>query len=68
MRGKIVKWIDSPNGGYGFILGDDGNRYFCHWTQIFFTPHERDRVRFDILVTERGYEAINVEREVSDVR
>ena len=32
MTGK-TKWF-SPKKGYGFILGDDGNDYFVHYSQI----------------------------------
>lgn len=67
MNGKVVKTIFTPNGGYGFILGDDNNRYFFHRDNCWFTPQAKDRVEFDINIGERGLEATNVEREVRSV-
>lgn len=32
MKGKVISWFAKK--GYGFILGDDGNNYFCHYTQV----------------------------------
>ena len=67
MNGKIVKVKDTPNGGYGFILGDDCNRYFFHNSKCWIVPHELERVTFDPIIGRKGLEAINVESEVKNV-
>ena len=53
VKGKI-KWFNEQK-GYGFILGDDGEDYFVHFSQaprnarldegleVSFEPHEGDR-------------------------
>lgn len=63
MNGRVVKFKDTPNGGYGFILGDDCNRYFFHRSKCWIHPTERDRVSFEVNITPKGLEAINVDRE-----
>jgi CspA family cold shock protein len=62
MKGK-VKSYSSPY-GYGFVIGDDGDEYFVHWTFIlmqgfrFLSPGER--VEFDPFDTYRGKQARNI--------
>ncbi len=67
MRGK-VKWFDETK-GYGFILSEVGKEYFVHWKSIV-TASDRDRkflvqdeaVKFDLMETDKGIQAINVIR------
>lgn len=52
--------------GYGFIETDEGEKFFVHHSSIemegFRTLSEGDRVLFDISVTPRGQEAVNVRK------
>ncbi len=53
-----VKWFD-PRKGYGFILGEDGEDYFVHYTAIvqeegFRTLRENAAVTFDAMTDEEG--------------
>lgn len=53
-----VKWFD-PRKGYGFILGEDGEDYFVHYTAIvqeegFRTLRENAAVTFDVMTDEEG--------------
>ncbi len=58
----IVKWY-SPQKGYGFILGDNGDDIFVHrsdlsfWT-IFLTRGER--VRYSLQQTKCGIKATEI--------
>lgn len=59
-----VLWFSSER-GYGFILGEDENKYFLHRSNlvdIHFTPSEGDEVDFDFEDTNKGLLAIDVER------
>ncbi len=51
--------------GYGFITGDDGEKYFVHQKNIFNKSRLRinTRVVFDIQNSEKGQEAIDVHLE-----
>ena len=50
--------------GWGFIMGDDGNDYFVHWSFIegtglkFLRPEEQ--VEFEPVQTYQGLQAHNV--------
>ena len=62
MKGK-VKWYNVPK-GYGFILGEDGNEYFVHFTGLVKGTKlfENDDVTFDVADTEKGKQAQNVQK------
>lgn len=52
--------------GYGFIENDEGEHFFVHHSSIkmegFRNLAEGDKVLFDIAVTKRGNEAVNVRK------
>ena len=52
--------------GYGFIENDEGEHFFVHHSSIemegFRNLAEGDKVLFDITVTKRGNEAVNVRK------
>jgi CspA family cold shock protein len=58
-----VDWF-SGHFGYGFITGEDGQRYFTHWSFIdmpgYRTLHREAQVSFDPLGTYKGWQARNV--------
>lgn len=64
----IVKWFDDSK-GWGFVLGDDKNEYFVHWKSIVtLSDNQRrflvkdEKVKFDLIQTDKGVQAINVVR------
>lgn len=63
MIGK-VKWFNNEK-GYGFIDYVDGEDIFIHYSNIkqegFKTLNEGQVVRFDLVQTEKGLQAVNVE-------
>ena len=61
-----VKWFD-PRKGYGFIELEDGSGdVFVHFSDIlgegYRTLEEGQKVRFEILESEKGPKAVKVER------
>ena len=65
-----VKWFD-PKKGYGFILGENGDEVFVHYTSIvsegFKSLAEGDNVEFDVVKGEKGPKAENVTRKPATV-
>lgn len=64
MSGK-TKWF-SPQKGYGFITGEDGNDYFVHYSGIvsegFKTLAQDQSVTFEINEGQNGRpQAVNVQ-------
>jgi CspA family cold shock protein len=59
-----VKWFNNEK-GYGFIDYVDGEDIFIHYSNIkqegFKTLNEGQVVRFDLVQTEKGLQAVNVE-------
>ncbi len=65
MASGIVKWFNEKK-GFGFIQQEDGQDLFVHYSSInmdgFKTLAEGDEVIFDVVETDRGFQAKNVTR------
>jgi len=65
MASGKVKWFDNKK-GFGFIAQDSGQDVFVHHTSItgggFKTLNEGEEVTFDIVSSEKGLKAQNVQR------
>lgn len=63
MNGK-VKWFD-PKKGYGFIVAEDGNEIFVHYTGIikegFRALNEGQLVTYEVGGGDKGEQAVNVQ-------
>ena len=63
MSGK-VKWFNNEK-VYGFVEYKDGEDVFVHYSAIkidgYKTLNEGDEVRFDLIETDKGLQARNVE-------
>lgn len=62
MKGTI-KWYNKKK-GYGFVLGEDGQDYFIHHSQLVtnneFSFKENDVVTFKAVETKKGLQAHNI--------
>ena len=62
MKGT-VRWFN-PDKGFGFLLGEDQNDYFVHFSNInsdgFKTLRQDDQVSFEVEQGSKGPEATNV--------
>jgi len=60
-----VKWFD-PKKGYGFIIGEEGQDVFVHYTSIigdgFRALKDGEMVTYDLVKGEKGHQARNVTR------
>jgi CspA family cold shock protein len=60
-----VKWFDSKK-GYGFIIGEQGQDVFVHYTSIqgdgFRVLKDGEVVDYELIQSEKGYQARNVSR------
>jgi CspA family cold shock protein len=60
-----VKWFNGRK-GYGFIISEDGNDIFVHYSALvkerdeYATLNENDKVEFDIVEGRKGPQASNV--------
>ena len=58
-----VKWFDASK-GFGFIEQEDGEDVFVHFSELnqsgFKTLEENQRVKFEIVETEKGLQAVDV--------
>jgi CspA family cold shock protein len=65
MASGKVKWFDNER-GFGFITQDSGQDVFVHHSSItgkgFKTLNEGDDVSFEVVASEKGLKALNVER------
>jgi len=60
-----VKWFD-PKKGYGFIIGEQGQDVFVHYSSIagegFRTLKDGETVDYEMVQGNKGFQARNVER------
>ena len=65
MKGK-VKWFNAEK-GYGFIIGEDNNDYFVHYSQIqgegYKSLDQDQSVSFEVVEGPKGLNASNVTKE-----
>ncbi|HYG21439.1 MAG TPA: cold-shock protein [Verrucomicrobiae bacterium] len=65
MASGKVKWFDNQK-GFGFIAQDTGQDVFVHFSSIqqkgFRTLFEGDDVVFDVITSDRGLKAQNVQK------
>jgi len=57
-----VKWFNGQK-GFGFVQGEDGKDYFVHFSAVpeDVRLNEGDKVTFDVVETEKGVQAQNVQ-------
>ena len=65
MEQGTVKWFNAEK-GFGFISREDGSDVFVHFSAIqgdgFNTLEEGQAVTFDVEDSDRGPQAVNVEK------
>jgi len=65
MASGKVKWFDNKK-GFGFIIQESGQDVFVHHTAIqgngFKTLNEGEAVSFDVVASDKGPKAENVQR------
>ena len=65
MASGKVKWFDNKR-GFGFIAQDTGQDVFVHFSSIqgkgYKTLNEGEEVIFEVIASERGLKAENVQR------
>ncbi|MGM0124240.1 cold shock protein [Enterococcus sp. AZ194] len=70
MAKGIVKWFDSKK-GYGFILYNEVEEIFVHFTAIeeegFKNLEDNQPVEFDIVEGNRGTQAAHVRKLIEEV-
>jgi CspA family cold shock protein len=65
MASGKVKWFDNKK-GFGFIMQESGQDVFVHHSSIqgagFKTLNEGEQVNFDVVSSDKGPKAENVQR------
>ena len=65
MENGTVKWFNAEK-GYGFVTREDGSDVFVHFSAIqgdgYKTLEEGQSVSFDIEESDRGPQAVNVNK------
>ncbi len=65
MENGTVKWFNAEK-GYGFVTREDGSDVFVHFSAIqgdgYKTLEEGQAVSFDIEESDRGPQAVNVNK------
>ena len=66
MEHGTVKWFNAEK-GYGFITREDGSYFFVHFSAIngegYKTLEDVQSVTFDIEESDRGPQAVNVDKD-----
>jgi cold shock protein len=69
MASGKVKWFDNKK-GYGFIINEAGKDVFVHHSSIkgngFKTLAEGETVAYELVDSDKGPKALNVERSDSE--
>jgi CspA family cold shock protein len=69
MASGRVKWFDNKK-GFGFISNETGTDIFVHYSSIqtpgFKTLKEGEMVQFELIESDKGYKAQNVQRATAD--
>ena len=64
-----VKWFD-PKKGYGFIIGEQGQDVFVHYSSIegegFRALRDGEVVAYELVKGEKGHQARNVKRDAGE--
>jgi len=64
-----VKWFD-PKKGYGFIVGEQGQDVFVHYSSIegdgFRALRDGEVVAYELVKGDKGHQARNVRRDAGD--
>ena len=59
------KWFNEKK-GFGFLVSDDGEEVFCHFSAIegdgYRNLSEGDKISYDVVKTEKGLSAANVKK------
>ena len=63
MQGK-VDWFNKLK-RFGFIIGNDGKKYFLHVSQFQGSLNNGDEVSFDPVKSDRGMQVHNVKKEAT---
>ena len=71
MEQGTVKWFNAEK-GFGFISREDGSDVFVHFSAIqgdgFKTLEEGQAVTFDVEDSDRGPQAVNVEKLIKIIK
>lgn len=64
-----VKWFD-PKKGYGFIIGEQGQDVFVHYSSIegdgFRALRDGEVVAYELVKGDKGHQARNVTRDAAE--